>query len=239
MDELNTSVENQEVAEPEMEEEFDESVENQEVAEPEAEEGASQEEGGKTKQDAAFAEQRRRISELEAELAEKERENEAMFDALGQYFEGETPDDLSVNAKAYAEERNPEDVRAELESRRLQEENERLQEQLFDVQAEQLMARDLQAIQEIDPTVKSLDELGEPFFKMIVAGLSGKEAYYACKAQEMNEKVLAPDAIGAIEDTKVDRDYYTSKELDNLTDEEMEANWDKVMKSMERLGKSK
>jgi tripartite-type tricarboxylate transporter receptor subunit TctC len=85
--------------------------------------------------------------------------------------------------------------------------------------------------------VKSLDELGDKFSNFIRAGLPTKEAYYATKAMELKEKVYAPDAIGRVSDSKVERDYYTSAELDALTDEEMDANWDKVMRSMGRLNK--
>ena len=84
-----------------------------------------------------------------------------------------------------------------------------------------------------------LDELGEPFFHMISAGLTTKEAYYATLAMKSKEKVFAPDPIGRVSDNRVERDYYTSEELDNLTDEEMDANWDKVMRSMDLLSKNK
>jgi hypothetical protein len=53
------------------------------------------------------------------------------------------------------------------------------------------------------------------------------------------EKVFAPDPIGRVSDNRVERDYYTSEELDNLTDEELDANWDKVMRSMDLLSKNK
>ena len=68
-------------------------------------------------------------------------------------------------------------------------------------------------------------------------GLSVKEAYYATKAMQLKEKVLAPDAIGKVADSKVERDYYTSEEIDNLTDEELNDDkiWEKVMRSMSRL----
>ena len=52
---------------------------------------------------------------------------------------------------------------------------------------------------------------------------------------EAREKVHAPSGVGKIADNKAEREYYTSEELDNLTDEEMDANWDKVKKSLARL----
>ena len=51
------------------------------------------------------------------------------------------------------------------------------------------------------------------------------------------EKVSAPVPISKVSDNRVERDYYTSEELDNLTDEELDENWDKVMRSMDLLSK--
>lgn len=230
-----TSEETVEVAEPLNEDE--ESVETAEVADPsESEEVVSEpeenQEGGRTAQDSAFAEMRRRNRELE-------NDNKLMFDALNRYFTGDDAKELSIQANAYADSRDPEEVRAEFERSREAEElrskNEELQEQLMNIQIEQRMAEDLRTIQGIDPTVKSLDDLGESFINYISAGLDATDAYYASLLKDQKEKVYPPSEIGRIADTKIDRDYYTSEELDNLTDEELDANWDKVMRSMKRL----
>lgn len=238
MDDYNindTSEETVEVAEPLNEDE--ESVETAEVAEPsESEEVVSEPEespdSGRTSQDSAFAEMRRRNRELE-------NDNKLMFDALNRYFTGDDARELSIQANAYADSRDPEEVRAEFERSReaeeLRSENEELQEQLMNIQIEQRMAEDLRTIQGIDPTVKSLDDLGESFINYISAGLDATDAYYASLLKDQKEKVYPPSEIGKIADTKIDRDYYTSEELDNLTDEELDANWDKVMRSMKRL----
>ena len=233
MDEnINTSAETQEVAEPETE--ALESAESQEVAEPESTEETHEEpkQSGRTESDAAFAEMRRQNQALE-------QSNRMMMEALQRYFDGETAEELSINANAYAEQRDPDDYREEWEHNqefaRLQSENEELQNKLFDAEVDRLMREGLREIQEIDPNVKSLDELGQQFGNFIRAGLTSKEAYYATKAMELKEKVFAPDAIGRVADTKSERDYYTSEELDHLTDEEMDANWDKVMRSLGRL----
>ena len=232
MDEnINESAEIQEVAEPE---EALESAETQEVAEPDTE-SSSTEQSGKTDADARFAEMRRTNEALE-------RANRQMREALSKYFEGETDEELSINALAYAEQRDPDEYREEYERleeyERMQAENEDLKEQLLSAQVDKMMREDLAIVREIDPDVKSLDELGESFIKMrLNGGLSVKEAYYAAKAMELKEKVLAPDAIGKVSDTKAERDYYTSEEIDNLTDEELDdpTIWAKVMRSMNRL----
>ena len=235
---INESADIQEVAEPETE--ALESEETQDVAEPATEEDSTQSTETvreKNDQDAAFAEMRRTNQALE-------KANRQLREALSRYFEGETDEELSINALAYAEQRDPDEYREEYERRAeyetLQAENENLKEQLLNAQVERIMREDLATIKEIAPDVKSLDELGESFIKMrLDGGLSVKEAYYACKALELKEKVLAPDAIGKVSDTKAERDYYTSEEIDNLTDEELDDPdiWAKVMKSMDRLSK--
>ena len=215
-----------------------ESVETEDVAElPESENVESETEetttqSGRTEQDSAFAEMRRRNKELE-------NENKLMFDALNRYFNGDDATELSIQANAYADDRNPDEVRAEYErfqeTETLRSENEELQEQLMNIQLERRMAEDLRTIQKIDPTVKSLEDLGDSYLNYISAGLEATDAYYASLLRDQKEKVYPPDEIGKIADTKIDRDYYTSDELDNLTDEELDANWEKVMRSMKRL----
>lgn len=229
----NESVEMEDVADlPE-----DESVEMEDVADPsESEEAHSEPEeytdNGRTEQDSAFAEMRRKNQELE-------HENKLMFEALNRYFNGDDAQELSIQANAYADSRDPDEVRAEFErnqeTENLRTENESLQEQLMNIQIEQRMADDLRTIQKIDPTIKSLSDLGDSYLNFISAGLDATDAYYASIVRDQKEKVYPPNEIGRIADTKIDRDYYTSEELDNLTDEEMDANWEKVMRSMKRL----
>ena len=243
MDEnINESVETQEVAEPETE--ALESAETPEVAEPESEaetpEGID-EEGSKNDADAAFAEMRRNNQRLE-------RENQMMKDALLRYFDGADAEELAINANAYAEQRDPDEYREEWEHNQefeaVQAENESLKEQLLSAQVEKLMREDLAAIQAIDPTVKSLDELGESFLKMRLNpdySLPPQEAYYAVKAQQLKEKVLAPDAIGEVASTAAERDYFTSEELDALSDEELDDPkiYEKAVRSLAKLPRKK
>ena len=237
-DYIEESAEMQEVADPA---EDVESAEMQDIADPAEAESTTEapSDNGRTEADAAFAEQRRRIAELEERERSLNEQNAAMIAALQRYFDGETADELAINANAYAEQRDPAEVREEYERARefekLQRENEMLNDRLMNAEVDRLMREGLREIREIDPNVKSLDELGSQFADFIRAGLPTKEAYYATKAMEMKEKVFAPDAIGKVADTKADRDYYTSEELDHLTDEEMDNNWDKVMRSLNRL----
>lgn len=233
------SAETQEVAEPEMDEAL-ESEETQEVAEPDEADYSEEDEEEvedtheRTEADARFAEMRRQNQALE-------REAEMMREALSRYFEGETAEELSINANAYAEERDPDEYREEWEREqdyeRTLQENEELRERMLEMEVDRRMEDALREVKEIEPSIASLDELGDSFANMIAAGLTTKEAYYASLAMKSKEKVLAPDPIGKVADNRVERDYYTSEELDNLTDEELDANWDKVMRSMDMLSK--
>ena len=231
------SAEIQDVADPEMDEAL-ESAETQEVADPDSTEDSTDvaEARGRTEMDAAFAEMRRQNQQLE-------REARMMREALSRYFEGDTAEELSINANAYAEERDPDEYRDEWERmqdyERAIQENEELRSKMLEMEIDRRMQEGLREVQAIDPNVKSLDELGESFVRMIGAGLTTKEAYYATLAMKSKEKVMAPDPIGRVSDNRIERDYYTSEELDHLTDEEMDANWDKVMRSMSLLSKSK
>jgi len=236
-DYINESAETQEVAEPETD--VTESAETQEVAEPETAENPvteteEPESNGKTEQDAAFAEMRRANQQLE-------REKQQMMAALSRYFDGETPEDLSINAMAYADQRDPDEYRQEWEHNQefeqLRADKEDLEAELLNLKVEKLMQDGLRDIQAIDPNIKSLDELGDSFLKFVSAGLTSTEAYWASKAQAMKEKVIAPSAIGKVSDSKAERDYFTSEELDHLTDEELNDDkiWAKAMRSLERL----
>ena len=236
---INESAEIQEVAEPETD--VSAGAEEQEVAEPDTAESsneAEQQTHQRTEMDAAFAEMRRQNERLE-------REARMMREALSTYFEGETAEELSINANAYAQQRDPDEYRKEWEKQQEYElalqENQSLKDQMLEMEVDRRMREALRTIQEIDPSVKSLDELGDSFVNMIAAGLSDKEAYYATLAMNSKEKVFAPSPIGKVSDNRIERDYYTSEEIDNLTDEELDDPkiWEKVMKSMDLLGKAK
>ena len=104
---INESADIQEVADPE--DEALESEEMQDVADPDYSEDSDEgTDDGRTAQDAAFAEMRRTNQALE-------RANRQMREALSRYFEGETDEELSINALAYAEQRDPDEYREEYE----------------------------------------------------------------------------------------------------------------------------
>lgn len=229
--------------------EVEETSETQETAEPaeladeQAEPAEEQEEygedipQGKRSRDSAFAEMRRareeaerQNEELNARLAELERaQREAELRQYGESI-GLTEEEIrDVIEDARAEEEK------EFARRSLEEENERLNQELLDIQIDRQMAKDLADIQAIDPSVKSLEELGEDFFEFIGGGMDGVHAYYAMKAMKEANSIKPAPKIGRANQASVPRDYYTSEELDALSQEEILANWDKVQRSMDRL----
>ena len=192
---------------------------------------------GKRSRDSAFAEMRRAREEAEAErdelrsrieeLERQDRQNQLVQAAIDM---GLTDDEIEeVLAEAEAEEKRA------AEEQWLTDENERLSQELLDIQIDRAMEEDLRAIQRIDPEVKSLGELGEDFFKYIAAGLSGEDAYFAMKAKQDRTAYGAAPSPGRANRASVQRDYYTSEELDAMTPEEIRANMDKVNRSLERL----
>lgn len=224
----------------------EEVAENSEVTEPSKEVDeplASNEEEkqvdvpeGKKSSDRAFAEMRRANESLQSENAELRQRIEALEKANKQAQLIETATQMGLTdaeiqqviADAEAEEK------AEQERLDMQAEIKRLSEQVLNAEVEKAMQEDLKNIQAIDPTIKSISDLPEEFFTYR-AVMSGIDAYFATKAKEAQTKFEGAKELGKANSAPIERDYYTSEELDNLTDKEMEANWPKVLRSMDKL----
>ena len=225
-----------EVAEP-SEVEADEQTDEQSEEEP------TDEQDSKT--NAAFAEQRRRIAELEKELAERDKakeqadreaEEQAELDeqvqAIVDYAkeQGLSDDEIEEVLDEFFE-----DHETDKELKRLQDEIDRRDEELVDIQLQQLAMQDLAEVQKIDPNIKDLDDLGDEFFRLRSLDIEPKRAYYMIHSADEQMKPHGAYAPGKINQARQESDYYTSEELDNLSKEEMHANWDKVMRSMDNL----
>ena len=216
----------------------EEETESAELSEPDVEdedEGTGEEETepaeplGKSDADAAFARMRRENEQLQ-------RDNAKFEEALRYFFDGEDPDEMLVQAQATAENREEDDVREEREAadeyERLAQENEELNERVLDYEARHRMDEDLREIQKIDPNVKSLDELGQTYLDYISQGLSGKQAYYAAKAQEAMEKTVPPKAPGKVNQNAEPQDFYTKEQVAAMSQKEVHDNYDVIRKSM-------
>lgn len=223
-----TGAEEMEVAEPL---ESEEGAEEPEVAEPVVE-------TGRTEQDSAWAEMRRRAEEAEAAKAAAEAENEMMAQALGLYFDGD-PMEMAVQARAAAAGISPdierERMQAEMERQNFETENATLREELNQIKITRLMEQGLSEIQAIDPNVKDLADLGEDFPKFIAAGLSSTDAYFAVKAKEAKTKVNPPKPVGRVNNTaKAESTFYTKEEVDAMSDAEIEANLEDIERSWKK-----
>lgn len=217
----------QETTEPAVE--VDEPADTEEVEEKKVDEP-------KSKSDRAFAEMRRTNESLKSEneelrqrIAELEKaEKHSQLIAQAQEM-GLTDDEIQqVLNDSDAEEqaaKEREDMQAEID---------RLNEQVLNAEVDRLMAQDLKDIQAIDPTIESLDDLPPEFFRYREV-MDGVDAYFATQAKNQRTKFEGARELGKVNEAPIQRDYYTSEELDNLSDEEMEANWEKVQRSLKKL----
>ena len=230
------SEEIQEVAEP-VEEVVETSEQTQEVAEPEPQQEAEQPkvEERDYERDAAFANMRRSMEQAQKEKEETQKLFEAMkadkerlAKAFGMYgFNGDV-DEIEDQAKAHYSGKTVEEVRNErLQAQKVFEEQQRREQenlakdnQIKDLQR-QLYARilddDLKKVQSIDPSIKSLDDLGADFAKMRMSGVSTDVAYHAVKSSLEANKKTPPPEMGKVNATqKADKTYYTQDEVDAM-----------------------
>ena len=100
------------------------------------------------------------------------------------------------------------------------------------------MARDLKEIQKSDPSVESLDMLGDEFLRLLENGIDASHAYFAIKAAADSKKTKKPPTLSAM-NTALDRQntYYSSSELDRLSQKDLEnpAIFKKAMESLKKL----
>jgi len=249
------SAEMSEVAEPTEET----GVEEPEVAEPVSEEAVEPEETAdvpavehqKNTSDAAMAEMRRQMQQAQqeaddarAQLAELIAQQEARDAAFSR---------ITGNASEYAalselSGMSEDEVRAEYEAAQeavqkdmqIQQQNERIQQletQINEIDAERMMQADLHELQKIDPTLKSLDELGDSYLHYIVAGLSPEDAYWAIKARDGANRATPPKPAGTVATGSAEKGYFTEAEIDAMSSEQLTSNWKKIMASWDRNSK--
>jgi hypothetical protein len=177
--------------------------------------------------DAAYAQMRR-----EKEAAEKKARE--LVNAVKLYgFKGDDPLELADEAKAQFLSKSVEEIRAE---RQKEEELELAREQIKAYEkekAEKMYESDLKEIQAIDPSIKTLDELGKEFINLrFGAKLGATEAYKAIRA--IKPKIELPKEIGKINTTGIEKEYYTLAEIDKLSKQDLRdpKKYEKAMKSL-------
>ena len=206
MEEQNLSENIQEVAELE-ENVVDTSEQNQEVAEPETQTENSAEntenntennaetknESRDYERDSAYARMRRENADKQKELEALKAEKDKLVKALGQFgFNGNTVDDQIDQANAYYTGRNVEDIRKERIAQAEKEaEQKKLQEELEYYRkksAEEKMAADFKEIQKLDPTIKSWSDMPQAYYEKIKQGYDGVDAFMSMRNREYYEK---------------------------------------------------
>lgn len=235
-----TGVEELEVTDP-VEEETGE--EEQEVTEPASEETA--EDSEKKSADAAFAKMRREKEEAQKELQAAKAEIERLMaqdSARASAYERLTgSEDGEISAIAEALGMSEDEVRATMEEAEEQAqrelENAQLKKQIESLQADMYAKEDLTEIQKIDPTVASLEDLGDDFPSYISAGLSPQQAYWAVKAQETATKATPPKVVGKVATGAVEKDYYSEAEIEAMSSEQLTKNYKKIIASWDRMRK--
>ena len=175
----NVSVETQEVAEP-----VNVSVETVEVAEQPTQEVQEvvEEKPKFSEQDTAFANMRRELDKYKSESEKFKTENQRYMEALQRFgFNGANTDEILDQANAHYLGKTVEEVRNErIASDKAKQEQNAMMEKLKYYETKEIedkMASDLASIQKLNPNIKSLDDLGEPYFDLIRKGIDGVKAY--------------------------------------------------------------
>lgn len=230
----------------------DTSVEMQDVADPAEETGvedleaAAPESGARTEADATFARMRRENEsyreELEAarnELAELQAQTEARESAFSRLTGNENGE---IAALAEVTGMSEDEIRAEMEaaeeSARKDLRIQQLEEQVDSIDADRAMQEHLEALRKIDPSIRSLLDLGDEYADYIAVGLAPEQAYWAIKAKEQANHAEPPKAIGKVETNSAERDYFTDAEIDAMSSEQLTKNWKKIMASWDRKANS-
>ena len=230
-----TSVETLEVAEP-VETNEDLGEEETEIADQSSDEGTS----NKTSQDSAFAELRRRAEEAERRAEQFENEiadlrfvQEARANAI-QQLTGEENAEYSAIAESLGI--DVEDVMATISSAEanatLKAENERLKEQVSNIDRERRLDTALATLNKLDPNLTN-DEIVKMLGYDGVNGLTVEDGYYAVKARSIMNSQTPPKEIGKLNNSEpVDKDFISKAECDAMTPEQQRANYKLIIASM-------
>lgn len=219
------------------------SVESAEVAEPQTEEAGNQATRNTTERDSFYADQRRK-QELEAARAENralQAQLQRAQQAFGNYWDGNSLDELTDRALAQAQGVDVDTIRRQRTELYNQAAMEAELEEYRQREIDRQMDADLKAIQSVDPTVTSLNDLSETFLRMrfnSVQPMDAKSRFLRAKQIEARQKTPKPASTGSMTSTGVvEREFFTSQELDRLTSKDLDDPkvMEKAMRSLARL----
>lgn len=232
------SAENQEVADPDVQDAEPKEVEETQDSiqpEPEVEEQSNETEGNSDSADRAFAEMRRKVEEYERENAQLRKQVERQDSALGLYVEGE---DKTAAAIAQATGLSLEEVKSTIAEQdkadELEAENAKLSKELEDLQVEQRMASDLEELKKIDSSIE-FENLPDDFFDLIETGrVTATQAYYAVQQMNAETKATPMQPPGEVATGGEKRTYFSQEEVANMTPEQIRANMKVIDASMKQ-----
>lgn len=169
-----------------------------------------------------FAEIRRKYEE---ETRKSQNETRLLTEALKKYGYDGSPDEIADKLLSESEGITPEEARAIREREEsIEAEKKATQSELQmykSLAIEKLMEDDLKKIQSVYPEVKSLNELGEDFLKaMSAADRDPIIAYEVIKLKKDREIKKPPEIGGVNQSSQKEKDFYTSAEVDKLTDKD-------------------
>lgn len=166
-----------------------------------------------------------------------EAQNHLLLDGLKKLgYSGETPQDILDAISAKTNNTTVEEIRRQRAETSKAVENDPRFKAMEQRMIEVGIAEDLKKIQEIDPSVKSVEDLDIKFFTLRKNGIDAKTAYLAIKGSEAPSP--KPTDIGSVGSAAgTDDGYFTSEQLDKLTLKDLEDPrvFEKAMKSTKRL----
>ena len=227
-----TGVEVREAAAPESTENVEQATETQPVAENQ-----------RNERDAYYADLRRKqeLDEARANNAKLQQQIDAAHKALGSYFEGNSLEEQLDYARAQTLGVDVSEIRKQRENEAQQAAVQNELNMYRQREIDRMMADDLKAVQAIDATVTSLNDLSPTFLALRFnqnAPMSAEEAFLAMRAIETQTKQPKPASVGSVTSTgNIESEFYTSEELDSLTSKMLDDPkvMAKAMRSLERL----
>lgn len=166
-----------------------------------------------------------------------EAQNKLLRDGLAKLgFSGENPQDIIDAVNAKTNNTTVEEIRRQRDEASKAVENDPRFKAMEELVIEARLTEDIKSIQEIDPSIKSADDLDTRFFTLRKNGIDAKTAYLAIKGS--NPPAPKPTDIGSVGNAAgTDDGYYTTTQLDKLTSKDLEDPkvYAKAMKSLKRL----
>lgn len=189
---------------------------------------------------------------LQRQIAEQQTANNRLLEALKGYGYSGSAEEIAVQIAAAQRGISPEELNAEEqraaerakammqsdpEYLAMKQKAEAYEQAAFD----NLFKSDLAAIKKAFPDFKgkSIDDLGDQFAALRANGVDAVTAYAAMQQAKQATAKPVPPVMGAVNQTTAEKEFYTSDELDRLTDKDLDdpGIFAKAMRSMTRLGR--